>query len=154
MLKTQASKSNNSFAVFVVICIVIGASVSGIIIYNNRPIEEPNGTTYGIQDGDTILFGYELYVDGDYDDEFTNSELAIEEISVQWTVEENSEHDFPPGFYYNILGMVKDQIKVFIIPANIDGNHDGIDDITQIPVWDNGLSVYNLKFIVEILDIL
>ena len=156
MLKTQASKSNNSFAIFMFVCILIGASVTGIIILNNRPSEDPdpNGTGSGIQDGDTIVFRYEFFIDDDNNDEFSNSELFLDEDKFEWTVTLESEADLPPGFYYNILGMVQGEIKFFVIPSNIDVNGDGIDDITKIPVWDNPLQQYNLKFVVEILDIL
>jgi len=151
---TDSSKSNSNFVVFIIVCIIIGASVSGVIIANNNEDPDPDGTSGGIQEGDTIRLKYEFYLDDNHDGEFSNSEFVIQE-EVVWKVEENSEA-YPPGFYYNILGMKVGQTKNFIIPANVDLNPiDGIDDITGIPVWEGeyNLGQYNLRYYIEILNI-
>ena len=66
-----------------------------------------------------------------------------------------SSGEFPPGLYREILGMEKGQTKTIIIPANVDTNGDGIDDLTGIPVWEgeDSLGQYNLKFFINTLII-
>lgn len=156
---TDSSKSNSNFVVFVIVCIIIGASVSGVIIANNEQDEDedpdPNGTGSGIKDGDLIHFKYALHIDWNHDLEFTNDEFVIDADDFKWRVEEDSEENFPPGLYYNILGMTEEETKIFTIPANVDNNGDGIDDFTGIPVWEgeDSLGQYNLQFYIEILII-
>jgi hypothetical protein len=156
---SDSSKSNTNFAVFVIICVIIGASVTGIIVANNNTDEDPdptNGTGTGIKDGDTIIFKYEFYIDWNDDKEFDSTELAFNEDAYEWKVKENTVEEYPPGLYYNILGMKEGETKTFIIPANIDGNGDGIDDFTGIPVWvseDHNFGVHDLKYFVEIFTI-
>ena len=153
---SQSSKSNNGFAVFVIVCIIIGASVSGILIAINKQDEDPNGTSgSGIQDGDLIHFKYVFYIDWNHDKEFTNDEYIMNADDFEWIVEENSEQGFPPGLYYNILGMKVGDTKLFTINANVDINKDGIDDITAIPVWEgeDSFGQYNLQYYIEIVKI-
>ena len=157
---TDSSKSNNNFAVFVFICIIIGASVTGVIIAKNNADDnpdDPNGTTTGLKDGDTIIFNYDFFIDWNDDKQFDSTELAFNEDAYEWRVKENTIEEYPPGFYYNILGMEVGESKTFIIPANIDINpQDGIDDITGIPVWeseDHNFGIHDLKYFVEILQI-
>lgn len=157
--KTESSKSNNGFAIFVVVCIIVGASVSGIIIASNKIDEDPddpNGTGSGIQDGDTIVFKYDFFIDFNDDKDFSGTELADNDARYEWTVKENTIEEFPPGLYYNLLGMKVGDIKTFIIPANVDNNDDGIDDFTGIPVWesdDHNFMEHDLKYDVEIFEI-
>lgn len=156
--KTESSKSNNGFAIFVVVCIIVGASVSGIIIASNKINEDPddpNGTGSGIQDGDSIHFKYMFYIDWNHDLEFTNDEFIMDADDFKWIVEEDSEQGFPPGLYYNILGMKVGETKYLTINANVDKDEDGIDDFTKIPVWEgeDSLGQYNLYYYIEILKI-
>ncbi len=160
---SQTSKSNSGFAIFVIVCIIIGASVSGILIANNNNNDnnngtDPNGTEpgIGIQDGDFVTFKYEFYVDVNHDYIFSDDELMDHSEFYEWTIEEDSDQGFPPGLYNNMLGMVEGQIEDIVLIANIDADEDGFDDITGKPVESFGsgpLANTALKYHVEIFTI-
>ena len=156
---SNSSNSNSKFAVFVIVCIIIGASVSGIIVASNNADDDPNNNgpePVGIQDGDTIVFKYDFFIDWNDDKVFESSELVDNDDYYVWKVQEDTIEGFPPGLYYNLLGMEEEDTKTFIIPANIDQNGDGIDDITGIPVWDSedhDFQVHDLKYYVQIWQI-
>lgn len=159
---SQTSKSNSGFAIFVIVCIIIGASVSGILIANNNNDNnngtDPNGTEpgIGIQDGDFVTFKYEFYVDVNHDYIFSDDELMDHSEFYEWTIEEDSDQGFPPGLYNNMLGMVEGQIEDIVLIANIDADEDGFDDITGKPVESFGsgpLANTALKYHVEIFTI-
>ena len=160
--KTQSSKSNSGFAIFVIICIIIGASVSGILIAqnknpnNNGTDPNNNDTGNGIKDGDIIFFQYEFYMDVNHDLIFTEQELIDNSDAFQWKVEQDSAQGFPPGVYINILGMNLGQSKTFILDANVDEDGDGKDDITGEDVLSFGSGPFAntaLKYFVKILQI-
>ena len=63
IIDKNPSKSSSKFAVFVIACIIIGASVSGLLIANSRnntssENSNSNGNLNGIKDGDKIKFGH------------------------------------------------------------------------------------------------
>ncbi len=159
---SQTSKSNSGFVIFVILCIIVGASVSGILIANDKvpdnngtdPTDNDTGT--GIKDGDFITFKYEFYVDTNHDSQFSTNELIDSSDYFEWIVEVDSDQGFPPGLYINILGMKKGESKYFTLPANTDANEDGVDDITGEDVMSFGsgpLVNTALKYYVEIFKI-
>ncbi|MHA1718410.1 MAG: hypothetical protein ACTSWX_16010 [Promethearchaeota archaeon] len=157
IIDKNPSKSSSKFAVFVIACIIIGASVSGLLIANSRnntssENSNSNGNLNGIKDGDKIKFEYNLYIDKNNDGFFTDNEEIIRGEIIEWTVSKDPKEGFPPAFYDNIIGMESEETKDFVIPAT-DTNHDGLNDDTGNPVWNTDLSIYNLKFHVHILKI-
>ncbi len=160
---SKSPKSNNGFAVFVIVCIIIGASVSGILIAKNNdpnngtdPNDNNNNPDDGIQDGDIIYFKYKFFMDINHDLLFSEDELVDNADAFQWKVEKDSAQGFPPGLYINILGMNLGDTKNIFLPPNIDEDGDGKDDVTGEDVLSFGSGPFvntALKYDVEILVI-
>jgi hypothetical protein len=163
--KAQTQSGAPGLAIFLTVIIV--TSVFGIITYvdSTKPPEEQKILSLfrrdsggdditelkRIEQGDTATMHYMLWIDDNRDGIIDTSQPPYQQTQEdQPFTTEVSPGRLILGFYYNLLGMEEGEEKTFELPANVDYNQDGYDDISGEPVLSYGNpedQLFNMKLV-------
>ena len=133
---------------YIAMGVIFVLSITGVVLLAIFLPDSPigHGDNLFIEDGDSALIHYKLWIDGSERDGIIDiDEDPEQENTLDFDVVKGATIN---GFYYEMLDLEIGEISRFRIEPNVDLNGDGIDDLTDEEVLgygNQGHALFNMS---------